>query len=256
LSERCIPSGFGSLDRLMGGWRRGVITLLVGESGAGKSTLLIASAYNAAKNGLKVSYIDAEGNPVEEAFERLPEAARRNMNIEHASRSMEALEDSVRRLRRLPRDVLDGSLVIVDSITFHYHSLIRAAESDDERDRLQSRLETLIYILHSLAAETGSAVVITTWPTSIYDPERDYVGGFAVKTYSRIQLQIQQFPASGRRIITVVKHQNPRLYGMHVEIAIDEVMRLLDLPPPSRVWEAPMPEEVDDDQHPAHPAGP
>jgi len=34
---------------------------------------------------------------------------------------------------------------------------------------------------------------------------------------------------------------------MHVEIAIDEVMRLLDLPPPSRVWEALMPEEVDDD---------
>ena len=247
MSERCIPSGFSSLDRLIGGWRRGVITLLVGESGAGKSTLLMASAYHAAKSGFKVSYIDVEGNPVEEAFERLPEAARRNVNVERASRSMEALEDSIRRLRRLPRDVLDGSLVIVDSITFHYHSLIRAAESDGERDRLQSRLETLVYTLHSLAAEAGSAVVMTTWPTSVYDPERDYVGGFAVKTYSRIHLHVQQSQASNRRIIVVAKHQDPRLYGMHAEISMDEVMRLLALPPPSRAWEAPMPEGVDDD---------
>jgi len=247
LSERCIPSGLSSLDRLMGGWRRGVITLLVGETGAGKSTLLMASAYHAARSGFKVSYIDTEGNPVEEAIDRLPEAAKRNVNIEHATKSMEALEDSVRRLRRLPKDVLDGSLIIVDSVTFHYHSLIRAAESDDERDRLQSRLETIIYALHSLAAESGSAVIMTTWPTSVYDPERDYVGGFAVKTYSRIQLQIHQTAVSGVRAIEVVKHQNPKLYGARVEVSIDEVMRLLDMPSPSRAWEALVPEGVDDD---------
>ena len=200
-----------------------MITLVVGESGVGKSSLLIASAYNAAKSGLKVSYIDAEGNPVEEAIDRLPEAARRNVNIEHAARGMEALEDSVRRLRRLPRDVLSGSLIIVDSVTFHYHSLIRAAETDDERGRLQSRLETIIYNLHSLAAESGSAVVVTTWPTSIYDPERDYVGGFAVKTYTRIQLRMEFTELDSVRRIRVVKHQDVSKYGSSALIRFEDL---------------------------------
>jgi RecA/RadA recombinase len=247
VSERCIASGLKPLDSLIGGWRRGIITLLIGESGAGKSTLLIASAYHAAKNGLKVSYIDTEGNPVEEAIDRLPEAARRNVNVEHATGDMDALEDSVRRLKRLPRDVLDGGLIIVDSVTYHYHSLIRAAESDAERDRLQSRLETVIYGLHALAVENDSAAVITTWPTSVYDPEGDFVGGFAVKTYSRTHLRIQPSAMSNRRMIEVVKHQNPGLYRMQAEISMDEVMRLLDMSPASGMWGKLLPEEVDDE---------
>jgi len=48
----------------------------------------------------------------------------------------------------------------------------------------------VIYGLHALAVENDSAAVITTWPTSVYDPEGNFVGGFAVKTYSRTYLRI------------------------------------------------------------------
>ena len=240
MNDRFIPSGLKPLDSLIGGWRRKIITLLIGESGSGKSTLLIASSYHAAKIGARVNYIDTEGNPVEDIVEKLPEDARRNLNVEHAIKDMESLEDAVKRLRNLPREVLEKSLIIVDSVTYHYHALMRTSGMDSERDRLQSRLESIIYSLHTLAVENDAAVVASTWPTSIYDPEGDYVGGFAVKTYSRIQLRIHPSMFSNRRVIEVVKHQSPRIYNRLAEITLDEVMSMLDMPPPSRLGAAPM----------------
>jgi RecA/RadA recombinase len=246
-NDKYIPSGLKSIDRLLGGWKRRIITLLIGESGAGKSTLLIASAYHAAKNGFRVNYIDTEGNPVEDVMERLPENARKNVNIERAVKGMESLEDAVRRLGNLPRELLEKSLIIVDSITYHYHALIRTAGTDAERDRLQSRLEAIVYSLHSLAVGNDAAAVASTWPTSIYDPEGDYVGGFAVKTYSRIQLRIYLSMLSNERIIEVVKHQSPRMYKCWEKITLDEIMDLVDMPRPEteKLKKSPLPiEEV------------
>jgi len=229
MNDRYILSGLKPIDSLMGGWRRKTITLLIGESGSGKSTLLIASAYHVAKNGVRVNYVDTEGNPVEEVLCMLPENARRNVSIEHAVKDMESLEDTIKRLRNLPREVLEKSLIIIDSITYHYHALIRTATSDAERDKLQSRLESIIYGLHTLSVENDVAVVASTWPTSVYDPEGDYVGGFAVKTYSRTQLRITLSTSSNKRIIEVVKHQSPRIYKRQAEITLDEVMTVLEM---------------------------
>jgi KaiC/GvpD/RAD55 family RecA-like ATPase len=237
-SERYIPSGIKPIDNLIGGWRKGIVTLLVGESGAGKSTMLIASAYSAAKRGIRVNYIDTEKNPLERAVEKLPEDARRNVSIERATRSMESLEDAVGRLRKLPREVLNENLIIVDSITYHYHLLMRTSVSDSERDRLQARLEAMMYSLHQTADESESAVVVTTWPTSIYGPESDYgdyVGGFAVKVYSRTHLRVYPSMMSNRRIVEVAKYQDPRIYGRRAEVTMDEIMKILDMLPLSGV---------------------
>jgi len=229
MNDRFIPSGLKPIDNLIGGWRRKTITLLIGESGSGKSTLLIASAYHAVKNGIRVNYLDTEGNPVEDILCRLPENSRRGLSVEHAVRDMESLEDAVRRLRNLPREVLEKSLIIVDSVTYHYHALMRTAGTDAERDRLQSRLESIMYGLHRIAVENDVAVVASTWPTSAYDPEGDYVGGFAVKTYSRIQLRLHLSMLSNERVIEVVKHQSPRMYKCWGKIGLDEVMSLVEL---------------------------
>jgi len=244
--DKYIPSGLKPIDDLIGGWKRRIITLLIGESGAGKSTLLIASAYHAAKKGFRVNYIDTEGNPVEDVMERLPENAKRNINIERAVKGMESLEDAVRRLGNLPRELLEKSLIIVDSITYHYHALIRTAGTDAERDKLQSRLEAIVYSLHSLAVGNDAAAVASTWPTSIYDPEGDYVGGFAVKTYSRIQLRIYPSMLSNERVVEVVKHQIPKIYKCGGRITLDEVIELVGMPRMEKIGAGlPLMEEVD-----------
>lgn len=245
LNSKFILSGLKAIDSLLGGWRKKTITLLVGESGSGKSTMLITTAYHAAKKGGRVNYIDTEGNPVEEVLSNLKENIGK-VNVEHAVKSMESLEDAVNRLRNLPREILNGSLVIVDSLTYHYHALIRSAQTEAERDRLQARLEAIVYSLHTLAVENDVAVVASTWPTSVYDAEGDFVGGFAVKTYSRTQVRIHTSALSNVRVIEVVKYQNPRIYNSQSNITLDEIMSVLDMSPPSGSRPSlPQAEEVD-----------
>ena len=216
-----IPTGIKPLDSLIGGWRRGIITLLIGESGVGKSTLLIASAASASLSGVRVNYIDTEGNPVEEVAPRVA--------VEHARDGMESLEEALSRLERLPRDLLENSLIIVDSITYHYHALIRASLNEAERDRLQSRLEAIVYKLHNIAVRCNAAAVISTWPTSMRgEEEEDFVGGFAVKTYSRLQLRMCATESSDVRLIEVIKHQSPRMYKRSVLIRLSEVLKALE----------------------------
>jgi len=212
-----IPTGIKPLDGLIGGWKRGIITLLIGESGVGKSTLLIAAAANASLNGVRVNYIDTEGNPVEEVAPKVV--------VEHARDGMESLEESFSKLEQLPGNLLENSLIIVDSITYHYHALIRASSNEAERDRLQSRLETLVYKLHSIAVRHNAAAVVSTWPTSMRgEEEEDFVGGFAVKTYSRIQLRMSLTESSDVRLIEVIKHQSPRMYKRSALIRLDEIL--------------------------------
>ena len=213
-----IPTGFRALDEILGGWRKKSITLLIGESGVGKSTLLIASAYHSLVKGLNVKYIDTEGNPVEEFLGR--------MNIEHID-SMDSLLDCVCRLERIPVEILYDGLIIVDSITFHYHAVIRSLENDSERDRLQAMLENIIYKLHRISVKNNLAVVMSTWPTSIGDPEEDFVGGFAVKTYSRTQVRILP-ESSDVRLLEIIKHQWPRRYKNVCRISLNEVLHVLE----------------------------
>lgn len=64
-----IKTGMDPLNRLLGGWHKRVVTLLVGETGVGKSTLLMATALGAAIRGVKTLYIDVEGNLFGRPFE-------------------------------------------------------------------------------------------------------------------------------------------------------------------------------------------
>ena len=57
-----IPTGCDSLDALLGGGLEvGSVTLLYGEAGTGKTNFCLQTAYNMAKTGMKVAYIDSEG---------------------------------------------------------------------------------------------------------------------------------------------------------------------------------------------------
>jgi RecA/RadA recombinase len=55
-----VPSGIPAVDRLLGGWRAGTLTLVLGLTGAGKTSLLVQSAAAAAQAGLWVHIVSAE----------------------------------------------------------------------------------------------------------------------------------------------------------------------------------------------------
>jgi replicative DNA helicase len=59
-----VPSGFASLDRILGGGlRRGELVALGGDVGSGKSALSLAIALRAAQAGLRVAYLTSEIAP-------------------------------------------------------------------------------------------------------------------------------------------------------------------------------------------------
>lgn len=217
-----IKTGIKPLDELLGGWSRGVMTLLVGETGVGKSSLLISSALKAAEKGIKVFYLDVEGNIAGEALE--------GFIVELANTSMGELEESVSKLSKLPSSTIMDSLIIVDSVTYHYHALIRMAREEKERDELQAALENIVYKLHGITTRNNAATVLSTWPTSMFEEESDFVGGFAVKTYTRIQLRMEFTELDRVRRLRIVKHQDVSKYGSSTLLRLEDLAQTVFKP--------------------------
>jgi len=217
-----IKTGIKPLDGLIGGWAKGVMTLLVGETGVGKSTLLISSALRAVENGVKVFYLDVEGNITGEVPEGL--------TVELANVSMEELEEAVSKLSKLPPSAIKDSLIIVDSVTYHYHALIRMAREEKDRDRLQAALENVVYRLHGITVRSNAATILSTWPTSMLEEESDFIGGFAVKTYTRIQLRMEFTELDRVRRIRVIKHQDISKYGSSALIRLEDLAQAVFKP--------------------------
>ena len=55
-----VPSGIPAVDQLLGGWRAGTLTLVLGLTGTGKTSLLVQSAAAAARIGLWAHIVSAE----------------------------------------------------------------------------------------------------------------------------------------------------------------------------------------------------
>ena len=218
-----IKTGIKPLDDLIGGWGRGVMTLLVGETGVGKSTLLISSALKAVENGVKVFYLDVEGNI---AGDKVPGG----LTVELANVSMEELEEAVSKLSKLPQSAIKDSLIIVDSVTYHYHALIRMAREEKDRDRLQAALENVVYRLHGITVRNNTATILSTWPTSMLEEESDFIGGFAVKTYTRIQLRMEFTELDRVRRIRVIKHPDISKYGSSALIRLEDLAQAVFKP--------------------------
>jgi replicative DNA helicase len=70
-SADTVPTGFPSIDRMLGGgMRRGELVAIGGDVGSGKSALAQAIALRAARGGYRVAYVTSEASP-ERVHERL-----------------------------------------------------------------------------------------------------------------------------------------------------------------------------------------
>ncbi len=102
-----VATGFGSLDRLLGGGiRRQDLVVLAGDVGAGKSSFALAIAMRSAAAGTPVTYLSgemSEGRLMERALAlegRVPVDVLRGGELDDASRS--AVGAAALRLRDLP----------------------------------------------------------------------------------------------------------------------------------------------------------
>lgn len=63
--EPGIPTGFGSLDEMIGGWRNGTLTIIASRPGVGKTSLALTFAKVAAQRGKWVNFFSFEMSKVD-----------------------------------------------------------------------------------------------------------------------------------------------------------------------------------------------
>lgn len=173
-SPDTVPSGFPSLDRLLGGgFRRQDLIVLGGDVGSGKSALALAIGIRAARSGFPALFLSGEMTParvLERALAiegRAPVDHLRQGRLDAVTRA--AVGAAAVRLRDLPLlvrpllgraweeierslDQVPGrALVIVDSL--------QLGQSDEASDRLDERIAALVRRLKALALEAGPAVL-------------------------------------------------------------------------------------------------
>ncbi|CAN5903949.1 hypothetical protein BH24GEM1_BH24GEM1_06360 [soil metagenome] len=171
-----VPSGFPSLDRMIGGgFRRQDIAILAGDVGSGKSALALGIAIRAARAGMPTLHLSGEMSP-----DRLMERALalegkasvddlRQGRLDPTTRA--AVGGAAHRLRDVPlllrpllgenfdevREALDvvppRALLVVDSI--------QLTPSPRPAPRLEERVALSMRALKALAVERDVTVLVT-----------------------------------------------------------------------------------------------
>lgn len=143
-----LPTGFGELDRALGGGLvPGSAVLIGGDPGIGKSTLLLQAAGRMARAGLGVAYISGE-----EAADQVRLRARR-LGLADAP-VMLAAATSVRDILTTLSAGKPPALVVIDSIQTMHSDQLEGAPGTVSQVRAAS-LELI-----SWAKLTGSAVIL------------------------------------------------------------------------------------------------
>ena len=141
-----LRSGFGELDRVLGGgFVAGSVVLLGGDPGAGKSTLLLQVSTVVAR-GCAVLYVSGE-----ESLEQIAGRARR-LGLPEDGLTL-AAETVVERIRELV-GALRPKLLIVDSI-----QVMRAAAADSPPGSVSQVRESAAELVR-LAKHSGVAIVL------------------------------------------------------------------------------------------------
>ncbi|MDQ3995539.1 MAG: DnaB helicase C-terminal domain-containing protein [Gemmatimonadota bacterium] len=217
-----VPSGFPSVDRMLGGGlRRGDLVVLGGDVGAGKSALALAMAVRAAQVGREVAFYAGETS-VERVAERvlaiegrarvddlrrgpLDDAARASvgavaLRLRDVSLSIERLPPAVEQLAADLGKRARTELVVVDPLEM----LATAGSAQDEE------LAAAVRRLKRLAVDGGVALLVTA-----------HLPQLAARADRRPQLD--DFGALG-----AVKQHADIVLGLFREGMYDDATRLLE----------------------------
>ena len=117
-----MPTGFGRYDAIMGGLRKGKISVIAARTSVGKSALALEIAINMAKAGVKVRYVSTEMSH-DEIYERLVAhesgiVSTRIQNADHFSNEQEAecFEAGNESLFALKNLTIDDDVFDIDEV--------------------------------------------------------------------------------------------------------------------------------------------
>lgn len=162
-----VPTGCGSLDKLLGGGLLfGDVSLVYGEAETGKTCLAIQCAVNAARLGCKTIFIDSDGTF---SARRLSQIAYHDLDV--VSPLITLVKPSDFQEQSLVIDCLDEyltssvGLVVVDTVT----SLYRAEIGDKELTfSLNRELGRQLACLAQIAKTKKVAMLLTSQVRNVF----------------------------------------------------------------------------------------
>jgi len=197
-----IPIGCASIDNLLGGGiESGSVTLLFGEGGTGKTNICLQTAYNVAKENVKIAYVDTEGlssDRIKQIFQ--DEKLIKNLLVFQVH-SFEEQIDRISKVERLSEANDKIGLVIVDSMTMFYR-----LHSDDTTVRNEFIKQT--EMLLNIARKKDVAVLLTSQVyTNIGTGTIEFLGGHALHHNAKTIIRLDK-KNNGKRNAVVVKHRS------------------------------------------------
>ena len=197
-----IPVGCSSFDTLLGGGIEcGSVTLFYGEAGTGKTNICLQTAYNVAKAGKKIAYLDTEGL----SSDRLKQVFRdeellRNLLVFHIH-SFDEQSDRVAKAVRLCEVNEKIGLIVVDSLTMFYRLHL-----DDNSARTEITKET--EMLLTAARRSNVPVIITSQVyANLSTGGVEFLGGHALHHNAKTIIRLDK-RSSGRRTAVIMKHRS------------------------------------------------
>ena len=223
-----ISTGIVSLDMMLGGLPRGELTLLYGEPATGKTTLALQIAANAARNGSKTLFVDADNSFHPERLAPMigdgDDGSSRVSRLIFVSKPT-TFSVMTRMLENLGSYVsANMSLIVVDTAT----SLYRRAMDGQGGNvfRLNRELNLQLAYLTETAKTLGPAVLVTSQVRSIPQgygppPRVEPVATRLVKFWSPMILRLSSLPGKGLRALRVEKADSPRQIGDGLSLRLE-----------------------------------
>ena len=197
-----IPTGCESLDALLGGGLEvGSVTLFYGKAGSGKTNICLQTAYNMAKSGKKVAYIDTEGLSAERISQIFEEDGLTKELLVFQVYSFEEQSDRVAKVCRLSEANDKIGLIVIDSMTMFYR-----LHSDDNSARNEFTKQT--EMLLNAARKNEIPILLTSQVyTNIGSGVVEFLGGNALHHNAKTIIRLDK-RNNGRRAAVIVKHRS------------------------------------------------
>jgi len=117
-----LRTGWRSLDKKLGGWHQGDLTIIAGRPGMGKSALGMNAAMNAAKLGASVGFVSVEMDAVSLGMRMASSAA--SLSISNLRRG-DLQPDEWARLAKASSDIAKLPLRVLDAPSWTMGQIIR-----------------------------------------------------------------------------------------------------------------------------------